>query len=202
MRTELAIGLRFLVRQPVLRTLVLCGGSYNFFYVMVECLLVAYATRILRLDVTTTGLVLAVAAIGFPIGTVLAARLVRRLGAGRAVIAGAALAVSGPLLYPLATPEQPLPWLISGGLLLGIGQACFNVPYLSLRQSTTPEQLLGRVNSAFRFVTWGALPLGSAAAALLVQATGLRTAVAVAGIASAACLPILVSNPALRARRA
>jgi MFS family permease len=197
-RGELGTGLRFLVREPVLRTLLLCGGAYNLCYVMVESLLVAYATRALGLGATATGLVLAVAAVGFPVGTLLAAPLVRRLGAGPAVIAGAALAVSGPLLYLPATAAHPVPWLVAGGLLLGVGQACFNVPYLSLRQAATPEALLGRVNAAFRFVTWGALPLGSALGALLVQALGLRATIAVAAVGSAVCLPILLGNARLR----
>ncbi len=199
MRTELATGLRFLLREPELRTLVLCGGSYNLFYVMVESLLIAYATRGLGLPAATTGLVLAVAALGFPVGTLLASRIIRRLGAGRAVIVGATLAVSGPLLYPFATPGHAVPWLVAGGLLLGLGQACFNIPYLNLRQAATPEPLLGRVNASFRFVTWGALPLGSAGAALAVTLIGLRPAIATAAIASAVCLPILLANPRLRA---
>jgi hypothetical protein len=39
------------------------------------------------------------------------------------------------------------------------------------------------------------------AAAILVQATSLRAAITIASIASAVCLPILISNPALRARQ-
>jgi MFS family permease len=200
-RSELAVGLRFLVREPVLRTLVLCGGTYNLFFVMVQSLLIAYATRTLQLSATVTGLVLAVAAVGFPVGTLIAGWLTRRLGAGRAIIAGAVVAVSGPLLFPLARPGDAVPWLIAGGMLLGAGQACFNIPYLSLRQGATPEHLLGRVNAAFRFVTWGALPLGSALAAVLVGFTGLRTAIMIAAIASSICLPVLLASPALRARQ-
>jgi MFS family permease len=201
LRSELAVGLRFLIREPVLRTLVLCGGSYNLFFVMVESLLIAYATRTLHLSATVTGLVLAVAAVGFPAGTLISAWLIRRLGAGRAIIAGAVVAVSGPLLFPLAQPGSAVPWLIAGGMMLGAGQACFNIPYLSLRQAATPEHLLGRVNAAFRFVTWGALPLGSALAAVLVGFTGLRTAILIAAAASSICLPILLASPALRAGR-
>jgi MFS family permease len=201
LRSELAVGLRFLIREPVLRTLVLCGASYNLFFVMVESLLIAYATRTLHLSATITGLVLAVAAVGFPAGTLISGWLTRRLGAGRAIIAGAFVAVSGPLLFPLAQPGSAVPWLIAGGMMLGAGQACFNIPYLSLRQAATPEHLLGRVNAAFRFVTWGALPLGSALAAVLVGFTGLRTAILIAAIASSVCLPILLASPALRAGR-
>jgi MFS family permease len=201
LRSELAVGMRFLIREPVLRTLVLCGGFYNLFFVMVESLLIAYATRTLHLNATTIGLILALAAVGFPIGTSVTGWLTRRVGPGRAIIAGAVVAVTGPLLFPLARTGSAVPWLIAGGLMLGVGQACFNIPYLSLRQAATPEHLLGRVNAAFRFVTWGALPLGSALAAVLVRFTDLRTAIMLAAIASSVCLPILLSNPALRTHR-
>ena len=37
---------------------------------------------------------------------------------------------------------------------------------MSLRQRITPDPLLGRVNSAYRLLAWGTMPLGAAAGGL------------------------------------
>ena len=50
-------------------------------------------------------------------------------------------------------------WAI--GLISALGSVVWNVITVSLRQSPIPDQLLGRVNSVYRFVGWGTIPLGS-----------------------------------------
>ena len=49
--------------------------------------------------------------------------------------------------------------------LLGI---LWNVITVSLRQSIIPSQLLGRVNSVYRFFAWGMMPIGAAIGGLTV----------------------------------
>jgi MFS family permease len=64
-----------------------------------------------------------------------------------------------------------------------------NVVAVSLRQRLTPDRLLGRVNSAYRLLAWGAMPIGSAFGGLLAQAFGLR---AVFAVAAAVMLALVV----------
>jgi len=45
---------------------------------------------------------------------------------------------------------------------------------VSFRQRITPDALLGRVNSCYRMVAWGTMPLGAALGGLLGQWLGLR----------------------------
>jgi MFS family permease len=53
---------------------------------------------------------------------------------------------------------------------------------VSLRQSIIPDALLGRVNSAYRFVGWGAIPVGSVVGGALAHAFGLRAPFIVGGV--------------------
>ena len=39
---------------------------------------------------------------------------------------------------------------------------------VSLRQSMIPDRILGRVNSVYRFVGWGVIPIGSLLGGLIV----------------------------------
>ena len=44
----------------------------------------------------------------------------------------------------------------------------WNVITVSLRQAIIPDQLLGRVNSVYRFLGWGMMPIGSLVGGLVV----------------------------------
>jgi hypothetical protein len=51
----------------------------------------------------------------------------------------------------------------------------WNVITVSLRQTIIPDELLGRVNSVYRFFAWGMMPIGLAIGGILVsglEATG------------------------------
>ena len=45
---------------------------------------------------------------------------------------------------------------------------------MSLRQSIIPDALLGRVNSVYRFLGWGTMPIGAAVGGALAKGFGLR----------------------------
>ncbi|WP_188316696.1 hypothetical protein [Solihabitans fulvus] len=55
-----------------------------------------------------------------------------------------------------------------------------NVIQVSLRQSGTPDELLGRVSGAHRLVTYGAIPLGAMLGGAVASAGGLRAAMVLA----------------------
>ena len=51
------------------------------------------------------------------------------------------------------------------GALLAV---LWNVVTVSLRQAIIPDQLLGRVNSVYRFFAWGMIPVGAAIGGVIV----------------------------------
>jgi MFS family permease len=67
----------------------------------------------------------------------------------------------------------------SGEQLLSIVAICFaaygftallwNVVTVSLRQEMIPDEILGRVNSVYRFLGWGAMPIGTILGGVLVS---------------------------------
>jgi len=60
------------------------------------------------------------------------------------------------------------------GVLFGSAVAMINVVFISVRQAVVPGDLLGRVGSAQRFVTWGALPIGALLGGWLAEVSTLR----------------------------
>jgi hypothetical protein len=101
--------------------------------------------------------------------------------------------------------------LAPGAVLLGAFMALngffmtmWNVVTVSLRQELVPSGLLGRVNSVYRMVGWGFMPLGALTGGFVAHALGLRApyvlAFAIRMIVFVAAVPVLMAS--LRATRA
>jgi MFS family permease len=54
------------------------------------------------------------------------------------------------------------------GVVLAFAGTLWNVITVSLRQSLIPDRILGRVNSVYRFLGWGMMPIGSALGGVVV----------------------------------
>src|SRR5579859_5546467 len=69
---------------------------------------------------------------------------------------------------------------LGGRCLFGIGVTNYNINQYSLRQSSAPGELLGRVNSLFTFVSQGAAPVGAILGGVIGTLIGLRLTLAIA----------------------
>ena len=99
------------------------------------------------------------------------------------------------------------PWLAGAMFgLVGFITVVFNVVMGSLRQALTPDRLLGRVISAFRLFSYGAVPLGSLLGGVLARSFGLRAPFLVAGVVipvvALLCLPAINTRTIAEARAA
>ena len=173
-RADIAEGLRFLGRSTLLRTLAIMVGTFNFASSAVFTVFVLYAAgpaSTMKLSDPAYGLLLTFSAIGSVLGTFLAEPAERLLGRSRALT----LTIVGSLLT-VATPGFTAnPFIIGAGLLVGgVTVSIWNVITVSLRQRITPTRLLGRLNSAYRLLAWGTMPLGAVVGGLLGQAFGLQ----------------------------
>jgi hypothetical protein len=61
----------------------------------------------------------------------------------------------------------------------GAGVMIWNVIVVSFRQRATPDRLLGRVNSAYRLVAWGTMPVGAAIGGGLAQLLSVQAVFAI-----------------------
>ena len=72
----------------------------------------------------------------------------------------------------------------------------WNVVTVSLRQRIVPGDLLGRVNSVYRMIGWGLMPVGALAGGFVAHVGGLRAPFVIGGIVSGitlvAVLPVLL----------
>jgi MFS family permease len=171
---EIAEGLRFVFRHPVLRRIVGTTGGGNFFGTLIGTLEVILILRILGFSPATLGLVFAIGAVGGLLGALATPWVTKRLGEGTAVsVSAVALGVASAAL-PLAGmfPAAALPLLIGGQFLKSFLVLVYNITQVTMRQRLTPPRLLGRMNASIRFVVWGVMPIASLIAGILGTTIG------------------------------
>jgi len=165
-RRELAEGTRFLRDNALLRHLALVTGVWNLLWQMVVIALVLHAQENLGMGARAYGLVLAGGAVGGILGGMAGARIIAALGPGRA--AQSMLAVSAPAFFGVALAPGPL----SLALVLAAFEftgIVWNMVSVSYRQRRIPDRLLGRVNSLYRLLAWGMMPVGLILSGLIVR---------------------------------
>ena len=200
LRTEIAEGLSFVVRHPLLRRMVACTGLANLAGSFTGALLVLYAIRELGLSESVVGLVFSAGAVGGILGAVTAARIARAVGEGRTIPLAALTFAAAGSTVPLASVGAPVPVLLGGWFLESFAVIVYNVTQVSFRQRLCPPGLLGRMNASVRFIVFGTMPVGGFLGGVVGTWLGLVPALSLAvGVAFLAAVPVVFS-PLLRMR--
>jgi hypothetical protein len=82
--------------------------------------------------------------------------------------------------------------------MAGLWSVVWNVITVSLRQRITPDHLLGRMNSTYRLLGWGTMPIGAALGGAVAEWAGLRVTFAAAALVH---LPLLLGFLVVTERR-
>jgi hypothetical protein len=192
---ELLEGLRFVLGHRLLRPIAACTGLHNLFANLGMAVLFVYAVRDLGLDAGRIGLWFSLGSLGGPLGALLVARLERRLGTGRTIVASAWVGLPSWLLLVLAPRSFPMPFLIASGIVGSLAGVAYNITQVSLRQAITPRHLQGRMNATTRFLIWGTIPLGAFAGGVMGSLIGLRTTLLAAAAGQLlAAMPVTLSG--------
>jgi MFS family permease len=174
LRADIAEGLVFVVRHPILRKVVACTGTSNLFNSISTAVTIIFLIRVLHVAPGYTGLLFAIGAVGGIIGGVLAGRLAKRIGSAR-IIWVSILVFGFPAVLPaLAEPGWRVALVPVGFAFKYFGAVVYNVAQVSYRQAICPPQLLGRMNAATRWIVWGTMPLGGVIGGALGTAIGIR----------------------------
>jgi MFS family permease len=167
-KTELADGVRWLWRHDLLRTLAIVLGLINMLNTMAFATFVLFGQEVLGTSPTQFALLGTGGAIGGIIGGWTASSITQRLGEGGALALTLAGGGATAIVIGLAT-WWPLAWLMF--MLSTVVVILWNVITVSFRQRVIPDELLGRVNSVYRFFGWGMMPIGAALGGLIVVGT-------------------------------
>jgi MFS family permease len=173
LRHDITEGVRYLVKHRVLRGLALLAGLLNLAGAAYLAVFVLWAVgdgSAVGLSPQGYGLLMAALAVGGTAGALLTERLVRMGGAPR--VLRSAAAILGPvLLLPIWLPTAAV--AAASFVAIGFVSSATKVVVVSLAQRLIRDELLGRVNAAYRLIGLGSMPLGALLGGTLGSALGL-----------------------------
>jgi predicted MFS family arabinose efflux permease len=174
LRAEIAEGLNFVVRDPILRKIAACTGTANLFVGMMFPLEILFLVRVLKVHPADTGLIFAADGLGGVAGGVLSGRMSRWIGSARIIWLSLLVLGLPAFLVPLAEPGWRVALVVVGFVFFAFSAVLYNVAQATYRQAICPPALLGRMNAAMRWIVWGTLPLGGILGGTVGTAIGVR----------------------------
>jgi MFS family permease len=198
MLSQIKAGLAVVVREPVLRALVITSACYNLFTQWINVLFLLFAVHELGMSAGVIGAIASGAAIGGLLGSLSAGIISRKAGVGRTFM-GCVIGECGVLL---AVPFVPSHHVAFAAVVMaiafavsGAGSAISSIAGISIRQAVTPQHLIGRMTATYRFVSFGVVAIGALAGGFAGQWLGLRTGMLVGAIGIQATIVWVALSP-------
>ncbi len=183
MWSEIKAGLSLVKRDVILRTLTFCATGWILLFQGFLTLDTLFASRHLGLSAGQIGIAHMVGGGGAMVAALAARGLTRRFGMGAPILIGIGCAGCSWILISLIQPNAYAFALLGVCLfLLDLGVTTYWINYSTLRQSVTPDALLGRMTATMRFFSVAPAPLGAYFAGWMGEVVGLRTTLACLGL--------------------
>jgi len=204
-RAEIVEGLRVTFLDPMQRAITIPRAILDLLDAISATVIVLYILRVVELSPELMGLAFALSSVGFVVGSLIAPRIERRLDVGGMITLGLLMVAVSP--YTMVIADDSLPTWVNvlffaiPGFIGGSGGIIQHVGLMTLRQSLTPERLLGRVAASAGVLGDVMWLLGAAIGGVLGQTLGLRPAVIVASVGYAIPFLLVLSSPLRRASR-
>lgn len=175
---DFTVGIRHIRDSSPLLWGTLLMTVTNFAALGLEANLVYIVTDNGHRSRTVLALVFAAQGAGALLGATLAPAVIKRYPVGR-TLTGAMGLMGLSLALPALSPNGPL--LGAGMFLLGVSTSAVVVPWYTFRQSIVPSDLIGRVTSVGRSLSFITIPLGAVFGSWVIDASSAATLFLVAG---------------------
>jgi predicted MFS family arabinose efflux permease len=173
LRAEVVEGLRWLWGNPLIRYMAFLTGGFNLINAATPLIIIVLAKQMGATD-GAIGVIFSAAGIGGILGSLVGGQIQRRFTFGQVIITVTWISA---LLFPLyaIVPSYFLLAVVCGAFyFLG---PIYNVVQFSYRLALIPDRLQGRVNSVFRLLAFGFMPIGAALSGVLIEHFGATIAV-------------------------
>jgi len=198
-KEELLKGLAFVRSQKMLLEMAATVGAWQFFAQLALSVQIIFAVKDLGLDETLVSLSFVTLGIGSVLGGLVGPKISQRIGPGPALIVGVSITSFGWL--GLLALEGVLPSIVLFSWMLvcfSWGATLLFVNFLSLRQSFTPTDLLGRMTTTMRWLIL--LPAGPGAilGGWMAEHWGMRSSLMAAGVGTLCVALVAWTRPYLK----
>lgn len=189
LRTEIAEGVRFVSRHPIISRITATTAVNNLFSSAIHTLTPILVLRTMGVPAPIYGLMFTAGAIGGLLGAVSAPKLGKFFGQGNVVIGAITLSGLACFAFPVAAmignQAIGIPLIIVAETLISFSALVYNITQVSARQALCPEHLLGRMNASIRFFVWGVMPISALSAGALATWFGIVPVMLVAAVGAA-----------------
>jgi predicted MFS family arabinose efflux permease len=181
---EIVIGARHVYTDPRLRALGVVALTGAVSYSVFNAVYMLFVVNGLGFQPGELGLIFAVGGVASLFGAIFAQRAASALGAGRAMSMGLALQGLALLFIPIAhgAALAAVVLLIAQQLVGDLAGTIYQINATSLKQSITPDHVLGRVNSCLGFISRASSLVGALGGGLLGGAIGLRPTLVIGSV--------------------
>jgi MFS family permease len=194
--TEMVEGVKWMWHQPLLRTMAFLNSGWSSLGFGFSLLVIVLAQR-QQVSPPFIGVLFAIGGVTSILGAALAPLIQKRVRYGHAIIGLWWLYVLAWLLVVVAFTPFALGAIIAFFFLV---DSIYNIVQFSYRLALIPDELQGRVNSAFRLISYSLRPAGIAVTGVLMQFIGVvPTAVVFAIILTLLALVASLNAPLRRA---
>lgn len=195
-------GISFVVTHPALRVLMSTAAFINLGAGVFAALATLIALDDFEVPPEQFGLAVSVAGAGGIVGAVVGLRIKRALGEIRTVLVCCCSLPLAALILPLGyvVPAPEVLFVALSDFFFGLIVVTSSISSTGLRAQVTPLDMMGRVSSASRFVTLGALPLGALTGGLLGEALSHGQAILFAPLSMSIAAILFLTSP-LRGHR-
>lgn len=195
---ELCEGATFVCKHALLRPLMITALLFNTAWFIFQAVYVAYAIERLALNATGVGLTLGCYGAGMVAGALIAPVLSRHVSYGTLVVVGPASALMAALLMLATTFQVSITLAACAMFLFGAGPILWTIATTTLRQTVTPNALLGRVSSVILAATYGARPIGAGIGAIMAAQYGVDACLWASTLFFAAQFAMICVSPVRR----
>jgi MFS family permease len=166
-RAEIKEGFSWLWSHTLLRPMAIILGLLNGIASLTGAVFILFAQEVLDTTVFIFAVLGTAAAVGGILGGLLGPKVSEKIGSGRSLALALFVMPFGTLLIGFSS-QWYVVWVLV--VIETFTAVLWNVVTVSLRQSLIPTNLLGRVNSVYRFFAWGTIPIGTLLGGGLVAA--------------------------------
>jgi MFS family permease len=166
-KAEIKEGFAWLWSHTLLRPMAIILGLLNGIASLSAAVFILFAQEVLDTTVFIFAVLGTAAAVGGILGGLLGPKVSEKIGSGRSLALALFVMPFGTLLIGFSS-QWYVVWVLV--VIETFTAVLWNVVTVSLRQSLIPTNLLGRVNSVYRFFAWGTIPIGTLLGGGLVAA--------------------------------
>jgi MFS family permease len=173
LKAEIAEGVRWLWSKPLIRFMALLTGGFNLVGAAFPLVVIVLAKELGAGD-GEIGVIFSIASVGGILGSLVGGRIQRRFSFGQVIVTVIWIAATAFLLFAVAPGFW---WIGLFAAVFAFVGPIYNVVQFSYRVALIPDALQGRVNSVFRLLAFGFMPIGASLSGVAIEQVGVRAAI-------------------------